>query len=384
MAYTLPAPIPWPYARAAPFAAGTAGTIDAGAVGVGSEQVAFFGYWHLNGRVASATLDTTGSSSIGWSGGTNVFADALSIVRVGIQGVGTGGPIAQPDGTWGAYSQITTAAPTTPVLSSDNQWIVAIPTTGTSTITHGALGCVVFEFYTRSGADSIQINTGSNGFVGMLPTTNVLVGAGPAWQTTVTLGAGQNPIVVITCSDGTIATFYGAPFVGTRAARTWTDATNPDERGTLFKVPYACKADGIWLAYRNATDATSDFTLSLTSTPTSARADVITPIAVDASQLGPISQEGLVFINFAEVSLAANTEYCASIKATGAGSITWNEVTLGAAAHRAFYPGGTTISATTANAGGNFAAGTTTLLHPIGVMISQDTTAAGSSGFLIT
>lgn len=369
-----------------PFILGTVGLIDAGSAGTGSEKVAMFGYWQVDGRATGKTLDTTGSSSIGFSAGTNVFANASSIVRFGIQGISSSGPIAQPDGSWGAYSEITTAAQTTPVLASDDQWIVAVPTTGTSTISHGSAGCVVMEFYTKAGSDAINVNTinpTGGGGTAMLPTTNTFVGT-PAWQTSVTLGAGQVPNVIVTCSDGTVATFQGCYYVGTPAATTWASGGTPDERGNIFTVPYDCKVDGIRCAVRTV-DGTSDFTVGIYATAESGRSTVVS-VAVDAAQIGPGGGEGPFTVNFTPVSLTKDTEYCVALAATGAGNVRWNTLTLGAAGHRAVFPGSKnssntlTLRSVTATDGGNFGSSSTTVIFPIDVLISEDTTTAGSGG----
>jgi hypothetical protein len=361
----LPSGLYWPYPKAMPFGNGTNILLDAS-----GEKGAFIGRLHIDGRPGtSKTLNTSGSSKIGFGVGTDVFANASSEFRVGIQGVNTSGPVAQPDGTWGAYAAITTAANSTPVLASDDQWIEAVPTSGSSTLSEGDLIAVVFDFVTRAGSDSINISTGITGHPAILPTTNAYVGT-PAWQTSAASGAGQFPNVVITFSDGTLGTIDGIYTLGTGASITWSSSGTPDERGMIFQVPFDCKVDALWAQLRTV-DATSDCTLKLSSSPTSSRS-TLASVALDAAQLGATSADGIAVARLAsEVSLSANTDYCVSLLATGAGNVRFTGQTLGAAGHRCFFPGGTTLQSVTAKSGADFGSASSTLMLPIGVRISQ-------------
>lgn len=374
----LPSGLFWPFPKAMPFGSGTNILLDAS-----GEKGAFIGRLHIDGRPGtSKTLSTSGSSKIGFSVGTDVFANASSEFRVGIQGVNTSGPVAQPNGTWGAYAAITTAANSSPVLSSDDQWIEAVPTSGSSTLSEGDLIAVVFDFVTRAGSDSINIATGIAGHPAILPTTNAYVGT-PAWQTSAASGAGQFPNVVITFSDGTLGTIDGIYTLGTAAALTWNSSSTPDERGMIFQVPFDCKIDALWCHLRTV-DATSDCTLKLSSSPTSGRTPLAS-VSLDAAQLGAAATDGIAVARLAsEVALSANTDYCVSLLATGAGNIRFTGQTLGAATHRCFFPGGTTLQSATAKSGADFASASSTLMFPIGVRLSQVQGNSAPGGGLLT
>lgn len=353
------------------FVSGTTGVIDAT-----GEKFAMIGRVHWDGRPGSAkTIDTSGSSAIAWYGGTTaVFDDVATTLDVGIQGVGTTGPTAVPDGTYTVKAVVTTAANATPTLTTASSWHSVVPTTGTASIAHGDLIAVVWDMTNRGGSDAINFTTGANQPVTLLPTTNAYVAA--AWGG---VGANAQPAVMLTASDGTRGTLDGTTLFGVLANLTWADASNPDEYGMIFQVPFACKVDALCCVIRT-TDATSDFTISLVSTPESTRATVAS-VAVDASQLGPATSERFCLFNLAsEVSLSANTDYCVAIKATGAGNVRFARQSLVHADARKFFPGGTTMRSVAANGGADFGSSSTTTMYPIGVRISQFQDGASSGG----
>ena len=62
------------------------------------------------------------------------------------------------------------------------------------------------------------------------------------------VGAGRMPLALITFDDGTLGWFYDAPpYLGANISEAFADATNPDERGMGFQVPWDCKTDAGWL-----------------------------------------------------------------------------------------------------------------------------------------
>lgn len=368
----------WPFPdRRWGFAAG--GTLDAT-----GEKAAAIGRVYWQGRAASKTIDTTGSSYIGiLTGGTAVWDDAASTIEIGIQGVNTSGPVAQPDGSFSVKAAYTGATNTTPPLTDTNSFCKAVPTTGTVTLAHGDLISVVVDVTNRGGSDALSIAAMQLLGNAFFPVTNAFASA--AWGAT---GVGNTPQVVFCASDGTLGFLDGAYPVGLHNDTSWTDATNPDERGLIFQVPFDCKVDALYLMMRS-TDATSDFALSLYSTPEATPAIMnagAATIAVDAAQAGATGAVNTGIWNLAsEVSLTKNTDYCVAVKATN-GTVRLGHVTLGDAAHRALWPAGTTVRSVNRNNGaGDFANSSTTLLYNVGVRISavDDGAGTGSGGGLI-
>jgi len=344
------------------------------------EKIGFVGQliWSDYG---SHTIDTTGSSKFAWMGGTTaVFDDASSIMDIGIQGVNTSGPLAQPDGSFTVKARTVGggADTTSPTLTTTNSWHTITPTTGTATIASGDLCAFVIDFNTRAGSDSVLVQVGTYQ-LGMARPLTLTYLAG-AWLTS---GTGLMPNCVVVASDGTLGWFVGSALFGVPVVlSTWIATTNPDERGMIFQVPFDCKVSALWCQIRTA-DAASDFTMYLTSSAESGRTTMAAgaaTVVVDASQLNGTGTERVgLFPLPSEVSLTANTDYCVSVRATGTSNLRWGYQTLGDAAYRAFFPGGTTMRGVTANDGSDFSGSSTTTIYPVGVMIShvQDGTGGG-------
>lgn len=373
----------WPWGQPPGFFPGSPTTLDAT-----GEYVAYVGYINIAGQATSKTLDTTGSSSITFAmENAPVFDNASSVFTVGFQGVDntTGFPV-RPDGTWTARSVVTTAANTTPTMTTSADYHVAIPTAGTVTLSHGDQVCVVMELTTKAGTDSIGIsNAGtihtvaSLGFISPSTTSNV-TGA------VANVANAKGPQVLITFSDGTIGVVDGGCFVpigSSNPALTWNDASNPDEYGNIFQVPFACSVDAIGIMMR-LVDGTSDFTIDLTSTPLGTPASLIGgPLARNAENFGLAASEQAAIFTFPPVSLSANTDYCIAVKATGAGNIRWNRMITPTAGTAALVSAaGTTCYGVSRNGGsGAYGTATTTIFHPVAVRISNIT--AGGGGGMV-
>lgn len=326
----------------------------------------------------SHTIDTTGSSKFLWRGGTTaVFDNASSIVDVGIQGVNTSGPPAQPDGSFTVKSRVTTAADASPTLTTTNSWHAATPTTGTATLAHGDLIAFVVDFNTVAGSDALHVQVGSypTTSIKLFPTTNAYASA--AWGAT---GTGSLPNCVFVASDGTLGTLYGSQLFGVPVVlSTWVDATNPDELGNIFQVPFDCKVGGLWTMMRTTGDS-SDFNINLTASAESSRSSLAS-VSVDAAQCATTGAERVIEMPLAsEISLTANTDYCVSVKATSTSNLRWCYQTLGSADYRAFFPGGTTMRGVTANGGADFGSSSTTTIYPVGVIITQVQDGTGGGG----
>ena len=175
----------------------------------------------------------------------------------------------------------------------------------------------------------------------------------------------------MTASDGTFITLDGCGLFGTTATVSGiVSSSNPDEYGTIFQVPFACKVDALCGGLRLSA-ADSDFTLFLTASPTSSRS-TLASIAVDAAQTVNTGNNTFGLWKLAsEIALSANTDYCVSFQSTGAGEIRVTRSTLGNAAAREFWNGSTTVKGSTANNAADFAAGSTTVIPYLGVRISQ-------------
>ncbi len=358
MAYTsLPEGLIWPI-KSSMFGNNTV-TLDATA-----EKIAYMGRMFWQGRAASKTIDTSGSSKIWLPTAASVFDDAGSVMDIGIQDINTSGPPLQPDGTFDAASTVTTAANTSPALTTGSTMVAATPTTGTKTIAQGDLIGIVADFTTRAGADSVAFPALGGGFSG--PIVNAFLSA--AWGASGTNDTGA-PILV--ASDGTLGWLAGQTAAGVSTTTAYQLSTNPDERGLIFQVPFPCKVDALCTQLTIST-ADSDFTIGLFSSPESAPV-TLASVTVDAAQHSALATNTRfsVFALASEIELAANTDYLVAIRATGTANVSLQAMTLGDAAHRALLNGGATLRTVTRDGGsGDFGSSSPTLISLCGVRIS--------------
>lgn len=356
----------------------TAGTLDAA-----TEKFAMIGRIYIDGRPGSAKTLSTGT--IQWRTSGVTFANGGTTIEIGIQDVASGaGPIAQPDGTFDVLTTLTGGGGGI----TANAWQTTTMNSGTKNITHGDLIAVVWDMTARGGADSVTVNTNNPGWQSLggaigLPNTNAFVSS--AWQTTQTLGAGRTPNVIIAFDDGTLGWIDNSFPFSASGTESFTATSSPDERGMMFQVPWDCKVDALW-ALVGITDADSDFTLKLYSTPTSSLSQLAS-VAVEARNLSIVSGQQMVTVPLAtEVSLDAGVNYGVSVLATGSTNTRLSAFTLGDTAHRVIYTGGTTLSKITReDSTGDFAAeGTAVTIYYMGTRISQIDDGAGSGGGGVT
>jgi hypothetical protein len=340
-----------------------------------TEKVAMIGRVYINGRPGSAkTISAAGGGSISFRTAAVTFANAGTTIDLGIQDVdAVNGVIARPDGSFDVSRTLTGGTDTI----NANAWNTFAMTggTGSKSITHGDLIAVVFDMTARGGADSAIVTLGGSAS-GSMPVTNQFVAA--AWATS----SAGNPNVLITFDDGTLGIIDNAiPFTSALSVETFADGTNPDERGIIFQVPWDCKIDAIW-ANVGISGATSDYTITLYSTPTG------TPAAVSGASFTVLAEQNVNvtaqgFNSFtlpAEVTLTRNTDYAIAIKADGAGNVRLNSYVLADTSHRAFLPYTSIAKATRNNGSGAFTAESPAItIYQMCVRISalQDTSSAG-------
>ena len=359
----------FPYFQPANFSVGTSVALNAA-----GEKVAMIGRLYIEGRAASKTIDTTGSSAIQFRTAGVTFSNAGSTLDIGIQDVVVGtGPLGRPDGTFDVLTTLTGGggSPTA------NAWQTIAMTSGTKTMAHGDLIAVVWDMTARGGADAVNITPGSASPLMGFPffTTNI---DGAGWLTS------NNPALpncVITFSDGTLGYLDFAMPISVQAVETFRDADNPDERGLAFQVPWSCKIDALW-ATVGGTNVSSACNLTLYSDPFGTPTYVVsTAILIEQLGVAAASQRPAVFNISTEQTLLRNTDYAIAIRATGTTSTRILSATLGAAAHRTFFPGGTTLVKYTRDGGsGAFGTAVSTTIYQMGVRISQfdDGTGSGS------
>lgn len=349
---------------------------NAAALNAATEKLAMIGRVYINGRPGSAkTISAAGGGSISFRTSTVTFANAGTTIDLGIQDVdAANGVIARPDGTFDVSRTLTGGTDTI----SSNTWTTFAMTggAGSKSITHGDLIAVVWDMTAFGGADSVVIGIGSGA---QFPVTNEFAAA--AWRTS----SAGGPNVVITFDDGTLGIIDGAlPFTTALQVETYSDSTNPDERGIFFQVPWDCKIDGFF-AQCGISGATSDFTIALYSDPSGTPAVVSgASLTILAEQLGQAtSQNSIMFTLPTEVTLTRNTDYVLAIKGDGAGNVRLNSWVFGDTAHRAFLPYASIAKVTRNGGSGAFTAESPAVtMYQMGVRISalQDTSGGGGGG----
>lgn len=322
-------------------------------------------YMADRGAGGARTISNAGGK-IHWLPGTTTFANAGTSLDIGIQDVSvSAGPTPQPDGTFNVKA--TYVGGTDTITAS--AWNSAAMESGTKTITHGDLISIVFDMTARGGADSVIQQMVAGGQTSGWPVSNTYTAA--AWAASGITGA---IICAIEFDDGTFATLFGIPPLSALTAEVYSDATNPDERGNVFRVPFNCKVGG-FRAFVKPTDATSDFTVAIYSDPFGTPAVVSgSSVTVLAETVGKAGSTLELWIPLAaEVTLQKNTDYVIAVKADGAGNVAMTAVSVANANYKnLMISGGATVSKTTRNNGtGAFAAATPTSFYPLFLELSK-------------
>lgn len=335
-------------------------TLDA----VGEKQ-AFLGQVFIDGRATGKVLST---GSITFRTVAVTWATAGSTLRVGLQDLSATSTSTEPDGTFDVHKDLVQG---TDAITASS-FITATMNTGTKTLSHGDLIAVVFDMTARNGTDSLTIGGMSNAAV-VWPTTKFFTTSWGADSATF-------PNCTIVFNDGTRGWIQGGFPASTGSLEAYSDASNPDERGLVFQVPWDCKAEGFWATIQCA-DVTSDFDFNLYSSPMTTPT-VMQTVSVLAEHFPKFNSYRFFQVFFPQINLTRNTDYWLTVKATGAGLVTLRSITLNDANDRKLFSGGTTLRKGTRNDGTGAAAETTTVLYKMGLLISsfEDTAGAGGGG----
>lgn len=319
--------------------------------------------------LGSHTIDTTGSSSIGWRSNALTFANAGTTVKVGIAPVDTAnGPPARASNAADVISFDVAASFTGGGGGiTANAWQTSVPTTGTKTIANGDLVAIAVQMTARGGADSVVVGTFSTG-LSHRPTSTTFLSAAYSG----TGGSASNQIICF--SDGAFGWISGGLVLSTVTAQTFNSGSATKEYGQLFKLPFPAKIFGIygWLD----PDADTDFILY--SDPTGTPVPEKT-LSIDSNVVQ--STGGRYFEEWfpAPYSTTAD-QLVAAVFKPGGSNISAYYMTLGNAAHRAAHPWGT-VGYGISRASGAFADANSSLDHYlVGLIIGAADDATGSGG----
>lgn len=293
-----------------------------------NEAVIMIGYIATSDQ-GSHTIDTTGSSSIGWRTQSVTFANAGTTAVVGLADVdATAGPPAR-------------AVNSTDVITFDvsrsmtgggggvtsNQWQEHVPTAGTKTVAHGDFIAMAIQLTARAGADSIAVTTETTAVTQHRPQVTSFLGGSYAATTTV-------PNMIITFSDGALGYFHATETYTSINTRTWNSGDAIKEYGQLFALPFPVSIYGLY-GHLDA-DANCDMVLysDPLGTPVAERT-----VSIDLNTVASTNARRLALLFPTPYSATAGQEIGAVFK-PGASNVSTSYKTQFSAAHRVVFPSG--------------------------------------------
>ena len=325
------------------------------------------GYVRILDGAASKTISGAGGKIHFLLTGTTTFAAAAggTTLEIGIQGLSSStGPIFHPNGS---YDVNTILKSGTDTLATG--WNSKAMTVGSKTITNGELVAIVYDMTLRSGSDLVTLAQQSRSSPGNgLPSSNGYTGG--AWMVDGEYGANQ---CVIEFDDGTLGVFEGVNPASSLTGESFSNATNPRERGVSLRLPFSAKVSGYKLPALSLAGANSAFKISMYSDPEGTPVQVAgSEIVVLAEQTGRGGYAGpYTFVLPADITLLKNTDYALIVEATGTSNVQlYNWSYANAAYKKAIFTNGDYISKLTRNGSGPFAK-TTTSAYAMGVVLSQ-------------
>lgn len=265
------------------------------------EKASYCGRVVWPSRTGSKTITRV---QLRWGAVTKAGGSALTL---SLQDVSlTAGPPMQGDGV----ADQTVAIPNAHANFASNTWYRSDAlSSGGRAVNHGDLVAVVVEYdgAGRLGADTVTLSGLS---INSIPSNRQQLAANlyaAAWG-----GQSVHPVIVLEFSDGSYGTLHGAvPYTGVGTSA-FQAASSPDETALKFQVPVPCKVDSL-MALAAFSGSTSEMTLSLyDSTSTLLASVALDPQAVNIHSTAFRWVEAPI----SEITLAANTTYYFSIRAT--------------------------------------------------------------------
>jgi hypothetical protein len=323
----------------------------------------------FNEDSGSHTIDTTGSSSIGWRSGSVTFANGGTTFVVGIAPVNT---TAGPPGRASNVADVISFDVFCSMVGGGggvtaNSWQTNVPTSGTKTIAHGDFVAVCTQMTTLGGADSVitQFASGSKN----RPTVTGFTGGSYA------SGFGV-PNAVITYSDGKLGFFYGGfVFDAGLSTQTWNSGSATKEYGNFIQLPFPAKIYGIISASNHAGDADIILYSDPLGTPVAEKT-----VSVDLNTVLSAANRWAEFLFPAPYSATASQPLAAIVKPTSATNITNQYVTMNSSSHQKSLSCGTNGYAVNRASGAFAAQNSSKDRFNIGLLVGafDDATAGGS------
>jgi hypothetical protein len=287
--------------------------------------------WWADG--GSHTIDTTGSSSIGWMTGTVTWANAGSTGVVGLATVDTAnGPPARATNSTDTITFSVSKSYTGGAGISSTTWTESVPNAGTMTIASGDLVAWGFQVTARAGVDAVRVRKYAAN-VANYPSVTDFTGAAYAAN-------GGAPNVVLTASDGTLGYFVGGAPMSAVLATAFNNGSASKEIGNLFQFPVPVTIIGADVLLTMA--ASADVSLIAYTAPLIAPVSAGV-IAIDANTVNA-SASGRRMRGFFPTAISlpvANTPLVLAIQPTTANSVTLNGRTFNSSTHQGSHELGT-------------------------------------------
>lgn len=223
-------------------------------LGAANDIVSIVGRIMLEGGTAggSKTLSAVGGGQLFFRPTSSAFANAGTNLRVGLQDVNAAG---NQDGTYDTYADLIGG---TDVLPSSASIYSTPMESGSKTVSHGDYLAVCFEFTSRGGSDQVTIQ-------GLSSSSQATPDQIP-YAIRNTLRDRVVPYVCIVFDDGTVGWFSANMYGIISTTNFNSTSTGADEIGTLFKLPFSCKVQQVYLSM-SATNVTADFDIILYADP---------------------------------------------------------------------------------------------------------------------
>ncbi|QIG92278.1 hypothetical protein [Bradyrhizobium sp. 6(2017)] len=286
-------------------------------------------WWDDHG---SHTIDTSGSSLIGFQLGSGTWANGGSTLKVGIASLDTSnGPTGRPVNSSGVITPDVAAVITGGSGLTQLAWNDVVPTTGTRTIAQAERIAIFLQLTARAGSDALLVRSMPNaGFSNGIP--NVCTYNGSSF-----VGQQLTPNFELRAHDGVRGALLGTYLISSGSSKSWNNTSTPKEYANIVQVPYACKAYGV-VMYGNVS---GDFDYVLYEDPLG------TPVArasgsVDANTVAGTGVEtyNLAFTTGFGWELTPGVPYAVAIKPTSGSNVSMNYMTFANVAHQASVPGG--------------------------------------------
>lgn len=294
-----------------------------GPIDAASEKLLIAGYVSMQGDASGAKTISSAGGTIGFAVNTVTWATAGSTIRVGLQDPDPTAVMTQPDGTFDVHADLVQGTDSL----SGSSWKTVAMTTGSKSLSHGDMVCIVLDMTTRNGADSLSLFMSA---AGLSQITATLRNYTTSWQTPVA----AIPNTLLTFDDGTKAIIAGGIAVATISTlETFSNSTNPDERGALLYVPWNCKADAARFYARTQGAVAADYDVRIYSDPLGTPVQVLSKSIEGAYSSTTSSTAREFLIPFAPVTLSPGW-YGLVLKATGTASIALSVTTVADAAYK--------------------------------------------------